>query len=472
MKKNVLIYLIIFLFTNLLTGCDSLFDNEVPPHELVGENAITNESSAETALNGIYSYLGGYGTMSAFYISDNEYRINLLTGTYRGTFEEEGLLAFKLTEEYSYVEDPWSQAYKLINAANNFIYYVEKLDDSKFGNNRKNQMLAEARFMRAFANMFLLRRYGYFWDTESHLGIILRMEPSSLSNNSQGRATVKECYTKIFEDLDYAIKEGPDYYSKYRGCTTLAKAFKADFLMSRGAGEDYTEALRLVNEVIDSKEFSLEENFADIFKNGYSSKELMFTRHLKTPPAMDDNVGSILNMFGGGTYKPTDTYLSILTPEDARYTTTFDSLVLGEGVTAAKQIIWKKHYVENGDCPMYYMRLAQMYLIKAEAMMYTGATVSDILKVLNVLRERSGNTPFNEQNYASTDEVRDEIFYENLREIGMENGTLFNLAVRMKKGGVRKLAELNPNFKNDDQLCFPIPKAELEHNFVVEQKPM
>ena len=31
---------------------------------------------------------------------------------------------------------------------------------------------------------------------------------------------------------------------------------------------------------------------------------------------------------------------------------------------------------------------------------------------------------------------------------------------------------MNPNFENDDQLCFPIPKAELEHNFVVEQKPL
>ena len=31
---------------------------------------------------------------------------------------------------------------------------------------------------------------------------------------------------------------------------------------------------------------------------------------------------------------------------------------------------------------------------------------------------------------------------------------------------------MNPKFENDDQLCFPIPKAELEHNFVVEQKPL
>ena len=110
-----------------------MFDDELPPHELVGENAITNETSAETALNGIFSNLQGYGTMSANYICDNEYRTGLLTGTYRGTFETDGLLGFKLTEEYSYVADPWELAYKMINAANNFIYYVEKLSENLFG---------------------------------------------------------------------------------------------------------------------------------------------------------------------------------------------------------------------------------------------------------------------------------------------------------------------------------------------------
>lgn len=51
--------------------------------------------------------------------------------------------------------------------------------------------------------------------------------PSALSNNNQGRSSVKESYEKIFEDLDYAIKYGPEFYSRYRGCATTAKAFKA-----------------------------------------------------------------------------------------------------------------------------------------------------------------------------------------------------------------------------------------------------
>ena len=177
---NRFIYNWVFLFCVLVAGCDSMFDKELPPHNLVGENAITNESSAEVALNGIYSYLTAYGTMSAYYISDNEYRTGLLDSAYRTDFEINGLLKFELNDENSYVSAPWQLVYKMVNAANNFIYNVERLSESKFGQNRKTEMLAEAKFTRAFAHAFLLRRYGYFWDINSVYGPIVRIDRKSV----------------------------------------------------------------------------------------------------------------------------------------------------------------------------------------------------------------------------------------------------------------------------------------------------
>ena len=469
---NRFIYNWVFLFCVLVAGCDSMFDKELPPHNLVGENAITNESSAEVALNGIYSYLTAYGTMSAYYISDNEYRTGLLDSAYRTDFEINGLLKFELNDENSYVSAPWQLVYKMVNAANNFIYNVERLSESKFGQNRKTEMLAEAKFTRAFAHAFLLRRYGYFWDINSVYGPIVRMEPSALSNNNQGRSSVKESYEKIFEDLDYAIKYGPVFYSKYRACATTAKAFKADLLMNRGAEGDYEEAIRLADEVIGSSEFGLETKYGDVFTNGYNSKELMFTRHLKSVPTMNANVGSLLKLFGGGTYKPSKLFLEILTPKDKRYEVTFDSMMVGNGTMAKKALIWKKHYVSSGNCPMYYMRVAQMYLIKAEAMARTKEPIKDCIDVLNILRERSENTLFDAADYPSLDDVLEEVFRENVRELSMENGAIFYLTVRYNESGHRKLKDMNPNFQNDDQLCIPIPSAELEHNPSVKQKPM
>ena len=62
--------LILLLLT--LGSCDSMFDNEIPPHDLVGDNAITNESSAKVALNGVYSYLDGeHGVPITFVIMNS-----------------------------------------------------------------------------------------------------------------------------------------------------------------------------------------------------------------------------------------------------------------------------------------------------------------------------------------------------------------------------------------------------------------
>ena len=71
-----------------LCGCEDMFEKEVPPHNLVGDNAITNESSAETALNGVYSYLDGNGPFDAKYIVYDEYRAGLLTGGHNMTEDE------------------------------------------------------------------------------------------------------------------------------------------------------------------------------------------------------------------------------------------------------------------------------------------------------------------------------------------------------------------------------------------------
>lgn len=469
--KRICFFVGIWILALMMTSCESMFEKEVPPHDLVGDNAITNETTAEVALNGVYSYLKEDRNFSSTYIIDNEYRLGLFSKGYRSAFEDQ-LLEGRLTEEIDGVSGPWGTAYKIINAANNFIYNVEKLSDDKFGPGRKTEMLAEAKFMRAFCHAFILRRYGYFWDVNSRLGALIRLNPSSLSNNSMPRMTVGESYQKIFEDYDYAIQYGPQFYSRYHACSTTAKAFKADLLMSRGADGDYAEAARLAGEVLASKEFEMDSVYANIFKAGYESKELLWTRAVDEAPTESDNGGSIFQYFMLGTYQPSDLFYEYFTEEDTRLALTVDSVMTGSGEKAKKTLIWTKHYQQNRDCPMYYMRLAQMVLIKAEALARTDAPVKDVVEVMNVLRKRSKNTLFQTEFFPDRESLLEEIFRENLREIGMENGALFFIAVRMNNGGIRKLQEMNSNYTKEEQMCFPIPKGEMENNFKIEQKPL
>lgn len=477
MKRKIYCYITALASLAVLGGCDSMFDDEIPPHDLVGENAITDETSAEVALNGCYYYLQGPNTMSAYYISDNEFRTGLLRDdkAYRSNFETEQLFKFAYREDESNVANPWQKAYQLTNVASNFIYYTEKLPSSAFGEGRQEEMLSEAHFLRAFGHALTLRRYGYFWDLDSKLGTIIRMEPSSLSNNNRERSTVAESYEKIFEDLDYAIKHGPKFYSVYNASAMLARGFKAALLMDRGAEGDYAEAIRLADTVINSGEFGLEDTYEDVFVKGYNSKELMFTRYLERDYDIDYNTGTIIKMFCGGTYQPTQRYKDMFEQDDPRYKATFDTIWIERYGTTIKDPFdrWAKHnHMANGRCPMWYMRLAQMYLIKAEAMAYTGASTKDVLAVLNVLRDRAGASHLEENKSYTRDELLELIFKENVREIGMENGDLFYLAVRMKISGDRYLKQLNENFTDDNQLAFPIPLGELQHNPLVSQKPL
>lgn len=451
-----------------LVGCEDWFAKELPPHQLVGENAITNESTAKVALNGVYSYLDE-ASLNSQLIIDNEYRLGLFSKGNREDFEEY-LLRGKLPVEDANVLGPWEAAYKIINAANNFIYYVEQVPEDKFEANRKTEMLAEAKFLRAFAHSMMLRKYGFFFDFDSKYGALMRMEPATLSNNSMPRSTVAESYRLIFEDYDYAIQYGPQFYSVFRASSSAAKAFKADLLMSRGTEGDYAEAARLADEVLsDSVSFAMESDYVSVFTNGYSSKELMFSRSVDKAPEEQDNTNSIYQLFCKGIYQPSGSFDEYFGTDDLRYGQTLDSVQAGSG--SAKTQIWKKHYQQSRDCPMYFMRLAQMVLVKAEAMLYTGAAMEDIVPVLNILRERSGNTLFEVGDFDSREDLQEEIFCEYLRELGMENGNLFYVAVRMKMDGQRKIQLMNPNYDSDNLLVFPIPRQEMENNFEIEQRP-
>ncbi|MGM9713000.1 MAG: RagB/SusD family nutrient uptake outer membrane protein [Prevotella sp.] len=463
---------------------DGMLDDETPKNDLVPENAIVDEKSSEKALLGAYSYLddsqynGGYLNLDL--IVHSYVRLNLITSTSASTFEKDQLFKFAYDETNSSFEYPWRHVYKMINAANNVIYYTEQADDDRYGPDRKNEILAEARFLRAFCNMYLLERYGQFYDLNSEYGIILRTEPSALSYNNRARAKVADSYESIFDDLRFAAENGPAFTSAYRVCKTTAKAFLANYLLVRGTEADRQEALRLVEEVLASGDFTLEKNYADIFEHKHESSELMFTQHTNEPNSYDANVRGLAQQLGKGQYRPKkyeeddamSVYFNIVEPDTTeRYIATHDSVTFPKAKT--KTFVWKKFHTLNKEAiPMYYMRLAQLYLLKAEILSYqAGATISDVLGVMNVLRERANEAPFDSNAFFSMEEVREEIFREYIRELGVENADPYFYAVRTMREGKRLLYKYNVNFVDDRTLCYPIPAKEIETNNLAKQNP-
>lgn len=64
------------------------------------------------------------------------------------------------------------------------------------------------------------------------------------------------------------------------------------------------------------------------------------------------------------------------------------------------------------------------------------------------------------------------VFMEAVRELGMENGSEYYMAVRMPyRKGYPLLYLYNEHF-NWEGLCFPVPQDELKYNTLMEQNPI
>ena len=235
---NKIDYILVMVLMVLLSGCNSLFDKEIPEYQVSDATAVTDQASAETALLGVYSYLGDYGVFSAYYLVDDAYRCGLLEGTYRSSDYERNLEALSVPSEHRELLEKWKLCGQMINAANNLLAAIEKVNDANFVGGRKKEIIAEARFLRAFAQLYLMKHYAFFWDLDSKYGPLMRRVPGTLSNNNMERSGVREAYNLILEDLDYAIDYGPVYKDVFSASRGLAKGFKVEVLLLRGTVVD------------------------------------------------------------------------------------------------------------------------------------------------------------------------------------------------------------------------------------------
>ena len=115
---NKIDYILVMVLMVLLSGCNSLFDKEIPEYQVSDATAVTDQASAETALLGVYSYLGDYGVFSAYYLVDDAYRCGLLEGTYRSSDYERNLEAMTDNTETRELQEKCNLSEHMINSYN------------------------------------------------------------------------------------------------------------------------------------------------------------------------------------------------------------------------------------------------------------------------------------------------------------------------------------------------------------------
>lgn len=468
MKRKINIgYFIIVIF--LFTSCED-FITQDPKYLLSPEMVFTDENSAQNLLNGAYAavgsndytarFSGGFSSMLGSYnYNTAAYNMNMAA-----TGDNDAL---------------WKIFYQTINRANSVVLNVSSLPIENFKvPARKNEIIAEARGLRAFAHLYAFWFFGQWnGDATSEYGIIYRDEQAELSNIYQPRLSVEESYKKIIEDLDFVIENGPNYSTGKRFSKQLGKALKAKLLINRGWSGDYVESLKLVDDVINTATASglaLEPSLTALYQNSWDSKELLFCRYRETT----DNVVSAYNFTYPYNYTITALNLGgAILNSDLRHNQGWGFVKSASAPNGA--LVWRptklcrKGRVDGGDndkYTVYFLRLTELYLMQGELRYRTGKSISESLEPINKIRERSGLNAANPSTNTAFEKL---LFDEYFKELNLENDSDWMAALRLKGADGRKMIYEFRNIAelNEERFIWPIPTSEMKFNKLIKQNP-
>jgi hypothetical protein len=273
-------YIILALMTLLFSQCDKDFLDTLPLSDLSTQSYFRTATDAENALVGCYSEVMNSQTLWSLTIildvtSDNNYAGGDNPGNFKfDNFERNPLI--------SDINSCWSGLYSTINRCNNVIKYVPTISSTDEGfENRKEIILGEATFLRAYAYFNLVRIWGAvpltITPTES-------VEPGAIN---LPRSTVDEVYAQIIQDLEYCTTVLPtaDVPSQQGGRATQGAAYAllAQVYAAKSPA-DWSKVKEYCDEVINSDVYQLFPDYDELFTgNNNNNSESIFEIQYEQP---------------------------------------------------------------------------------------------------------------------------------------------------------------------------------------------
>jgi hypothetical protein len=502
--KNCFMYCAFMLFIGSMVGCKK--NLEIDP---VGVQTLdvtfSDFSGALAATNGIYSrlstsnlYRGNISLLLVDQASDD-----VIYGP-RATPNYSKIDYFENASTDIFVMDIWSAFYEIIYRSNVVIGRVPNVPIpparslNSAGLPFKDQLIGEAKFLRAFSYFNLVRLFG---DVPVHIS-----EISSIEEINIPRTKVAEVYKQIESDLQDAVAKLPPTYSgsgvgneKGRVTKWAAMALLAEVYLTQ---KNYTGARDMAAQIINGSlvsGFRLNDTYVGnyIARGGVeNSPESLFEIQfggatISGPGASGQNYSSLMSGAnnvprGISTYKPSDNSLlenepgytgSLVQAYDIDNDLRF-KLCYYRDIGFGSTITWhcNKWYIlgqGSGNENFIVSRLADVYLMYAEAVNEIGGPDAISVEYVNKLRRRAFGSPVNTPS-VSQDIVlagltqirfRDLIREERRKELAFENKRWFDLL----RYGYDYMVDVLVNkqkrvlFKKDFML-FPIPATELVAN--------
>lgn len=449
----------ILLITLLVAvGCDVL--DQEPQTAISDETAIRDLKSAEAALNGLYSQLQAtdyYGSNLQI-MADVTADVSQSIGTWDFYREMDTYVTSAGNLEN---RNLWSQAYSTVNHANNLIADVPEIDEIPQA--AKDRILGEAYFIRALAFFDLTRTFGGVDGVYGELGVPIVTTPSREINENSfpSRASIVDSYQQVQDDLDMAESLLSGFDSPNRVSEAAVKALQSRLGLYI---EDFDMAETYATDVIDNYGFQLVPEFQSIFRDE-NTDEAIFELTYTTTDGNDIRFWYFPSSAGGrGDIALHDEMQALATSranDERGDLIGFDSNVGAYYPT--------KYAKAGGDDNIQVLRLAEMYLNRAEARVRkTPSDIPGALADLNEIRNRAGMADTTGTGVDTEAEVLEAIELERGIEFIMEGHRWFNLTrtgnALSTLTGIDRLNGDPVSLTNPGRQVFPIPSRDMDSN--------
>ena len=414
----------------------------VTPKQSIDEkDALKTPSDVQVALVGAYADMGGtsvYGGrafLNPDLLGDN----NELNWT--GTFQELTQIKNKtIPVDNAFIRDTWLGAYAAINDANNVLSALDVITVQT----AKDRTEGEAKFIRGSMLFDLVRLYAKAYNDgnpANNDGVPIVTTPTRgiTVADQRPRNKVSEVYTQAIQDLTDAEAKLPAangfFANKYCAAAMLARVYlqKGDFANARDAA----------NRVIAGGAYSLRPTYAGVFPNALAAPVANTTEDIfAMQVTLTQGTNSFFTFYsssGRGDIQIKAAHLALYEVGDARKTLFY---------TSGGSTFTGKHEARYGN--VHIIRLAEMYLIRAEANLRLGTTTGATPEQdLTRIRARVGLAPI-------IGPTLNDILKERKLELMFEGFTLHD--IKRLQGSVGLLAW------NDPKLVYPIPQREINVN--------
>jgi hypothetical protein len=474
--------LIIIIMTAFFSACSKDFLEQVPRLSQSNELSLSTYEGLQNATIGTYSLLCSQNWYGAAFV---------ITADLKGGNAKRGPInSGRYVTEYLWNNSPtstialWDDAYSTIARANNVINAIDDgFEEVGVTKEQLDVLKGECLFLRALSHWDLVRIYSqpYVAGT-GNLGVpvVLKTE-----NGYPARNNVGEVYDRVVTDLldaanllPAANERGNDgaWATKWAATALLAKVYlymgqwqsaadKATDVINNGGFSLFTAA-----------EYTTWDN-GGYWGSGGQGDEIIFQvdgSQGNTDHGFWEAISYMLNPDGYGDIAASQDLLDLYEPGDVRA----DLFIMH---AAHPTVSWSLKYPGRlgGVPPLDFntpvLRLSEMYLIRAEALLH-GASVASVTALgdYNAIRTKRGLAA------AGTAPALNDLYMERRRELCFEGNELFDLA-RTQRSLVR--TDFTGSMRKDVPFvvggsaienylwAMPIPQSECDANINMAQNP-